>query len=391
MSDTAVTDRSAEMSDPGPIAFIDLKAQQALIRERIEARIKAVLDHGRYINGPEIGELEEALKDYTGAADAVAVASGTDALVIALMAEEIGAGDAVFVPGFTYNATANAVLMTGAVPVFVDVDRHTFNMCADDLAARAEAVADEGRLTPRAVIAVDLFGLPAHYPAVGTVAERHGMQVIADAAQSFGGTQGNARVGNLAPITATSFFPAKTLGCYGDGGAMFAGDTAKGEVWRSIRWHGTDEARQDSVRVGMNGRMDSIQAAVLLEKLSIHDAELARRREIAARYDAALDEVLDLPARPRDSAPSWGLYSVTHPERDRLRRALREEGIPTAVYYPTPLHRMAAFAPFAPADGLPVCERVSAEILSLPMHAYLSDGQVDRICGVIRKELKAGS
>ncbi|MFP4004729.1 MAG: DegT/DnrJ/EryC1/StrS family aminotransferase [Alphaproteobacteria bacterium] len=388
MSTAALRDREAGHA-PEPVAFIDLKAQQAAIRDRIEARIKAVLDHGQYINGPEIAELEEALKAYSGAADAVAVASGTDALVIALMAEGVGAGDAVFVPGFTYNATANAVLMTGAEPVFVDVDRRTFNMCPDDLAAKAEAVAAEGRVRPRAVIAVDLFGLPAHYPAISTVAERHGMPVMADAAQSFGGARGNARVGTLAPVTATSFFPAKTLGCYGDGGAIFATDPARGELWRSIRWHGTDDARRDSVRVGMNGRMDSIQAAVLLEKLEIYDGELARRREIAARYDAALADVLDLPARPKDVAPSWGLYSVTVPERDRLRSGLQERGIPAAIYYQTPLHLMPAFADYAPAGGLPACEALAAEILSLPMHPYLSDDQVDRVCEAVREELGA--
>lgn len=386
MSTAALLDGDTT-SAPEPIAFIDLKAQQALIRERIEARIKAVLDHGQYINGPEIAELEEALKNYTGAADAVAVASGTDALVIALIAEGVGAGDAVFVPGFTYNATANAVLLAGAEPVFVDVDRHTFNMCPHDLAAKAEAVAEEGRLVPRAVIAVDLFGLPAPYPAIGETAERHGMPVIADAAQSFGGARGNARVGTLAPATGTSFFPAKTLGCYGDGGAMFATDAERGEIWRSIRWHGTDDERRDSIRVGLNGRMDSIQAAVLLEKLKLYDGELARRHEIAARYDAAFGDVIDLPARPEGVSPSWGLYSVTVPERDRLREALARRNIPTAVYYATPLHLMPAFAGHAPAGGLPNCEALAREILSLPLHPYLSDAQVDYICEAVREEV----
>ncbi len=366
-----------------PIAFIDLKAQQAGIRDRIEARLKAVLDHGQYINGPEIGELEEALAARAGAADAVAVASGTDALIIAMMGEGIGAGDAAFIPSFTYNATVNAVLVCGAQPIFVDVDRKTFNMDPDDLTAKIEAVKAEGRLTPRAVVPVDLFGLPADYTRIGAIAAEHGMDVLADAAQSFGGRMGNRPVGSLAPITGTSFFPAKTLGCYGDGGAMFSDTKERAELWRSLRWHGTDEKRRLSVRVGINGRMDTMQAAVLLEKLAIFDDELSARNRIAARYDARLKEVMDLPARPVDVQPSWGLYSITVEDRAKVQETLKEAGIPSAIYYQVPCHKMEAFTDHAPEEGLPVTEWLAERILSLPMHPYMTDDQVDRVCDTL--------
>ncbi|MGF1456130.1 MAG: DegT/DnrJ/EryC1/StrS family aminotransferase [Alphaproteobacteria bacterium] len=363
-----------------PIAFIDLKAQQKPIRERIEARLKAILDHGAYINGPEIKELEEALVARTGAADAVGVSSGTDALVIAMMGEDIGPGDAVFIPSFTYNATANAVLVCGATPVFVDVREDTFNMDPVDLRDKIDAVAEEGRLRPRAVVPVDLFGLPADYATIGAIAAEHDMIMMADAAQSFGGRAGNRAVGTLAPITGTSFFPAKTLGAYGDGGAIFTDTAERGELWRSLRWHGTDETRKLSVRVGINGRLDSMQAAVLLEKLTIFDQEIENRNRVAARYDTHLSAHMTLPARPADVQPSWGLYSITVPDRAKSQAVLKEAGIPTAIYYPVPCHKMDAFAAYAPAEGLATTERLAETILALPMHPYLSESDVDRVC-----------
>ncbi|NWG46563.1 MAG: DegT/DnrJ/EryC1/StrS family aminotransferase [Alphaproteobacteria bacterium] len=364
-----------------PVSFIDLKAQQALIRERIERRLIAILDHGAYINGPEIAELEAELKARTGAAAVLGVSSGTDALVIALMAEGIGPGDAVFVPGFTYNATANSVLLCGAVPVFVDIDPATFNMCPADLARRVEGLARaRPELTPRVVMPVDLFGLPADYEAIGAVAARHGMVLIADAAQSFGGAYRGRSVGTLALMSGTSFFPSKTLGGYGDGGAIFTTDAAKTEVLESIRWHGTDAARRESVRVGMNGRLDSFQAAVLLEKLTLFDAEHARRVAIAQRYDAALAGHVELPARPQDRVSAWALYTVSLDERDRVREALTAAGLPTAVYYLQTLPEMKAFAAYAPEGGLPNAERASGRVLTLPLHPYLSDAGVDRVC-----------
>ncbi len=372
-----------------PIAFIDLKAQQRPIRERIETRIKAVLDHGAYINGPEIAELEEALAARTGASDVVAVSSGTDALVIAMMGEEIGEGDAVFIPSFTYNATANAVLVCGATPVFVDVRRDTFNMDPVDLRDKIDAVIAEGTLRPRAVVPVDLFGLPADYATIGAIAAEHDMIMMADAAQSFGGKSGNRAVGALAPITGTSFFPAKSLGGYGDGGAIFADTKERGEMWRSLRWHGTDENRRLSVRVGINGRLDTLQAAVLLEKLAIFDDELRAKTRFAAQYDARLKDHLELPARPDGVQPSWGLYTVTVPDRAKAQEALKAEGIPSAVYYPVPCHKMEAFADLAPEGGLPHTEWLAEHVLSLPMHPYLEDGDVDRVCDALIPALAA--
>jgi len=284
-----------EMKKETSIAFIDLKAQQKRIRSQVEARLSAVLDHGQYINGPEITELEEALSTFTGARDVVLCGNGTEALEFAMMSEGIGAEDAVFIPAFTYNATASAVLMTGAHPVFVDVDAATFNMDPADLAAKVNAVVQEGRLRPAMVIPVDLFGLPADYPSINDIAARYDLKILADGAQSFGGQQNGKWVGNIAPMTAVSFFPAKSLGCYGDGGAIFTQSQEKAEVWRSIRWHGTDSMRKNSIRVGTNGRMDSMQAAVVLAKLTIFEEELQRRRHIASLYDECLKGEIDIP------------------------------------------------------------------------------------------------
>ncbi len=371
------------MTDQSPIQFMDLKAQQARIRDKIEARLLGVLDHGQYINGPELFELEAALCEFSGAVDCVGVASGTDSLVIGMMGEGVGADDAVFVPSVTYNATVNAVLLAGATPVFVDVRHDTFNMDPADLAAKIEGVLAEGKLKPRMVIPVDLFGLPADYPAINKIANQHGLQILADAAQSFGGAQGNTRVGALAPISSTSFFPGKGLGAYGDAGALFTMDKEKGEIWRSIRWHGTDEGRKESVRVGFNGRLDSMQAGVLLEKLAIFPDELELRAKHAAHYDARLSEKIALPSRNGGFQSSWGYYTIALENRDEVQAALQAASIPCAAYYSQPLHTMKAFAPYAPAGGLPMAERLSHELLSLPMHPYLTEGQVDRVADVV--------
>jgi dTDP-4-amino-4,6-dideoxygalactose transaminase len=360
---------------PSPIAFIDLKAQQARIRDRIEARFKAVLDHGAYINGPEVRELEEALCGFTGAARALAVGNGTDALVIPMMAMDLKPGDAVFIPAFTYNATASAVMMAGAEPVFVDVRARDFNIDPDDLERRIEAVKREGRLRPRLIIAVDLFGIPADYAAVFALAERHGLQVMADAAQSFGARWEGRWAGNIAPVTATSFFPAKALGCYGDGGAVLFRDEALYEACEQVRWHGTDAARKESVRVGMNGRLDSLQCAVVTEKLGIFAGELERRRAVAAVYDARLKPVMEPQAFAAGAESGYGLYTIAVDARDAVQAALKDDGVPTAIYYPQPLHRMGAFAHLAPQGGLPEAERLSGRVLSLPMHPYLSGEQ----------------
>ena len=378
----------AAESGIGKIAFIDLKAQQRRIRAGVEKRLQDVLDHGRYIAGPEIEELEERLALRTGARGVAACSSGTAALIIALLARGVGSGYAVFIPAFTYNATANAVLLTGATPVFVDIDAATFNIDAADLDQRIAQTLAAGELTPRAVIPVDLFGAPANYPAIAEIAAREDLFLLADGAQGFGGEMNGACVGNLAPATATSFFPGKALGAYGDAGAVFTQDADDLERWKSIRWHGTDGARKDSVRIGFNGRMDSFQAAVLLEKLDIYDEELAARRRIAAQYDERLSQV----GRPQQceagAISGYSYYSLCIDDRDHVVAKVNAVGVPTAVYYKTPLHQMPAFAHFAPQGGLPATEKAAREIFSLPMHPYLTPDQVDYICSAVETAVR---
>lgn len=370
---------------PDPIPFVDLKAQYHRLKDRIHTRIDDVLDHGRFIMGPEIGELEEQLAGFAEVKHAVAVSSGTDALVVALMAEEIGPGDAVFVPAFTFTATAEVVLLLGATPVFVDVDPGTFDMDPADLAARIAAVSGEGRLRPRAIIAVDLFGQPADYPALENLAGQHGLFLLADAAQSLGGSLGNRKIGTLAPTTATSFFPAKPLGGYGDGGALFTDDAARAKLFRSLRVHGQGEAKYDISRVGLNARLDTLQAAILLAKLEIFSDELAARERVAQRYDAALADVVATPVRRPNSTSAWAQYTIQLDDRDGVAASLKASGIPSAVYYPRAMHLQPAYAAYGAGEGsMPVSERLSSRVLSLPMHPYLDEATQARICeGVI--------
>jgi dTDP-4-amino-4,6-dideoxygalactose transaminase len=376
------------MSDtpkPRSIAFIDLKAQYRRLKPVIDANIRSVLEHGQYINGPEIGRLEEALAKLTGAPYAVGVSSGTDALIMPLLARGVGPGDAVLIPAFTYNATANAVLLVGATPVFVDVKADTFTIDIGQLAHAIARVEREGKLKPRAVIPVDLFGLPADYPAIHALAERHGLFVLADAAQSLGGALGDKKVGALAPVTATSFFPSKTLGGYGDGGAIFCDSAGEAEIYRSLRWHGTDAARKESIRVGLNGRLDSLQAAILLAKLTVFEEECARRQALARAYDAALAGAVTCQRVPDGRMSGRSLYCVLVRDRDRVQKALAAQGIPTAIYYSQPLHLHAAFKAHGEGAGsLPVCEDLSRRILALPFHPYLSDDDVACVVSAVR-------
>lgn len=371
---------------PEPIAFIDLKAQQTRVRAAIEARFSAVLDHGAYINGPEVAELEAALCAFTGAGKALAAASGTDALLMPMMAMDLKAGDAVFLPAFTYNATASAVILAGATPVFVDVRAGDFNIDPADLQRRIDQAKARG-LTPRLVIAVDLFGIPADYAAIFEICGSHGLRLLADAAQSFGARWEGRWAGNIAPVTATSFFPAKALGGYGDGGAVLFRDPELFEACEQIRWHGTDAGRKESVRVGFNGRLDSLQCAVVVEKLKIFEAELERRREIAAIYDGRLANHVEPQAFAAGAQSGYGLYTVAIDRRDEVHSALKRDGVPTAVYYSQPLHRMAAFAPYAEGQAFPQADRLSGRVLSLPMHPYLTDAQahyvVDRLIAAL--------
>ncbi len=364
------------------IPFIDLKAQQARIKPAIDAGIQAVLAHGRYIMGPEVAELEQQLSAFCGAAHTLTCANGTDALQLALMALAVGPGDAVFVPAFTFAATAEVVPLVGATPVFVDVDRDTFDLDAASL-SRAIDEARRLQLRPRAVIAVDLFGLPADYDAITAVAESASVYVISDTAQGFGGTYRGRRTGAIGHVATTSFFPAKPLGCYGDGGAIFTGDAALASLIDSLRVHGKGAHKYDNARIGINSRLDTLQAAILLAKLAIYEDELRVRRQVAARYDQGLSDVVETPTIPSGLQSTFAQYTVKLPvgaDRAAVQAGLKEHGIPTAVYYSRPLHQQTAYRSFVrdPA-GLPVSEALSQRVLSLPMHAYLSYDAQDRV------------
>ncbi len=366
-----------------PIPFLDLKAQQARLAPRLRPRVDAVMAHCQFVMGPEVAELEQALAAYCGAKHCVGVSSGTDALQIAMMAEGIGRGDAVFLPAFTYTATAEVPLVLGATPVFVDVDPATFQMDPAHLEARIAQVQAEGRLRPRALIGVDLFGQPADWPALQRIAEAHGLFTIDDLAQSFGATLHGARLGTHAQATATSFFPSKPLGAYGDGGALFTEDDDRAALFRSLRTHGEGTTRYEVLRTGMNGRLDTLQAAVLLAKLEAFDGELATRERIAQEYDRRLGNLVTIPARVADSTSAWAIYAVlleNEAARTRVQAALKAQGVPTAIYYPRPLHHQPAYAHHHDGTPMPVSEDLSAHIMALPIHPDLSDAQVDRVC-----------
>jgi dTDP-4-amino-4,6-dideoxygalactose transaminase len=360
------------------VGLFDLQRQRARLESDLKARIDAVLAHGQFILGPEVETFEKRLGAYAGAPHVMGVSSGRDALMIALMAMGVKAGDAVFVPAFTFAATAGAVASIGASPVFVDVDPLTYNMDPADLERAIAEVEAEGRLKPTAVMPVDLYGLPADYAAIGKIAARHGMTVLADAAQSIGGAAGNARVGALAPITATSFYPTKPLGCYGDGGAILTEREDLAERVRMIRSHGRQGTGDAAMVLGLTGRLDTIQAAVLLAKLDVFEVELERRRAIAARYDDGLRDVVGVPAIPDGLRSAFAIYTIRVPHRDRVRALLDEAGIGTGLFYRLALHEHPAFRHF---DGrhLAVSERLTGEVLALPMHPDLSDEEVDRV------------
>lgn len=384
MPEAASLDTRTASAAAGPIRFFDLETPKKRLRADIEKRWQKILDHGAFIGGPEVGELEAALAAYVGAKHCLAVASGTDALVIALMGEEMKAGDAVFIPGFTYNATANAVLLAGATPVFVDVDPHTCNIDVAHLEKQIEATLRDGKLMPRMIVAVDLYGLPADYAAINRIAKKHGMLVLADAAQSLGGAQSGTKIGALTDMSATSFYPSKTLGCYGDGGAMFTDDAARFDRWSSIRWHGTDAQKKESIRVGVNGRLDSVQCAVLLSKLTIFPEEMKARARIADRYRKGLGNAVEMQAQPAGSENAWGLFTIMVDNRDAVMKKLQEAGVPSSIYYYKALHQHKAFAAYAPKGGLPNCEKLAARVLSLPMHPYLTDAEVDRVIASVK-------
>ena len=373
-----------------PVAFLDLKAQQARIGPGLRARLDAVLAHGQYILGPEVGELEARLAAFCGAAHCVTVSSGTDALQIAMMAEGIGRGDAVFLPAFTYTATAEVPLLLGATPVFVDVDPHTFQIDLAGLEARIADVKRGGVLKPRAVVGVDLFGQPADWEGIRAIAAREGLYTLDDCAQSFGAALKGERLGRAADATATSFFPSKPLGAYGDGGALFTESAERAALFRSLRTHGEGTTRYEVMRIGMNGRLDTMQAAVLLAKLEVFEDEIARREEIAGIYDKALADVLKVPSRVAQSVSAWAVYSVLlrdEAEREKAKAALQAAGIGHAVYYPRALHQQPAYASCHDGAPLPVAEGLGRRILALPIHPDLSDSQAARVAAVLRAAL----
>jgi dTDP-4-amino-4,6-dideoxygalactose transaminase len=369
-------------SSPEPVRFVDLAAQQARIRDRVDAAVARVFDHGQYIMGPEVAEFEAKLSAHCGAAHSVACSSGTDALAMVLMAKNVRPGQAIFCPAFTFVATAEVVAWLGAHIWFVDVDAETFNMDPASLETAIENAKAAGH-EPVGVIPVDLFGVPADYDAVSKIAAREGLWVLGDGAQSYGARYHNRRVGTLAMATATSFFPAKPLGAYGDGGAVFTDDAELAETLRSILFHGKGANQYDNVRIGMTGRIDTVQAAILIEKLAIFDDEIDARNRIAARYTSLLSSHVSTPVVPEGLQSVWAQYTIKLPEgadRAQIQARMKDKGVPSAVYYAKPLHRQNAYGHHGVAGGeLPVTDMLSGCVLSLPMHPYLDDATQDRV------------
>lgn len=369
------------------IEFIDLMEQYRCLQNDIDSNIEKVLKHGKYILGPEVKELEKKLAVYTGVKHAITCSSGTDALLLPLMAWNVGKGDAVFTTPFTFIATAEVINLLGATPVFVDIDPDTYNMDVRLLERTIERTASEGKLDPKIIIPVDLFGLPADYDNINRIAQKHGLMILEDAAQSFGSEFKKKKAGNMGNAAATSFFPAKPLGCYGDGGAVFTNEDKLAEKLFSIRVHGKGRDKYENVRVGINGRLDTIQAAILLAKLRAFDNELRARNRIAAKYTLGLKNVLKTPFVPEGSVSSWAQYSVladNQQEREKIRDALKKAGVPTGVYYPQPLHLQQVFRKLRYKEGdFPVSEDASRRIFSLPIHPYIKDETITKIIEII--------
>ncbi|MGA7430894.1 MAG: DegT/DnrJ/EryC1/StrS aminotransferase family protein [Xanthobacteraceae bacterium] len=372
-----------------PIPFIDVAAQRRRLGRAVDDAVARVLAHCQFVNGPEVRAFESDLAAFCGARHAIGCASGTDALLLVLMAWEIKPGDAVICPSFTYHATAEMVALLGATPIIADVSPETFNL---DPASCERGVATAKRLglKPRAIIPVDLFGLPADHEAITAIAKKYDLKILDDAAQGFGATYRGKKLGTLGTATATSFFPAKPLGCYGDGGAVFTDDDALAARVKSIRLHGEGVDRSEAARIGITGRLDTIQAAILIEKLKIFPDEIAARNRAAERYAQALADVAVVPRVGNESTSVWAQYTIKLKpgQRDKLAADLKAQAIPTAIYYTKPLHKQPAYRDFPLADGgVPVSEQLSGEVISLPMHAYLEQPDQDRIIGAVRKAL----
>jgi len=354
--------------------FIDLQSQYKHLKTKIDKRIQNVLDHGIYIMGPEVQELEKNLADYVGVKHVITCANGTDALQLCMMTLDIKEGDAVFCPTFTYFATAEVIALAGAAPVFVDSDPDTFNICPIDLELRIEKTITEGKAIPKAIIAVDLFGLPANYPELERIAKKYDLKLIEDSAQGFGGSIQGKKAGSFGDIATTSFFPAKPLGCYGDGGAVFTNNDEYAELLRSYREHGKGKDKYDNVRIGLNSRLDTIQAAILLEKLAEFPQEVINRNKAATKYTKELNDKFKTPFIPEGYVSSWAQYTLQTVNRDSVMTEYKKNGIPTMVYYARCMHQQIAFKKlmFLNKD-FPVAERLAKEVFSLPMHAYLDN------------------
>lgn len=372
--------------DSQPVPFIDLAAQRRRLGSAVDEAIARVLAHGQYILGPEVRLLEADLANFCGAKEVVSCSNGTDALALILRARGLKAGDAVFCPSFTFAATAEVVAWFGATPVFIDVLPDTFNMDPASL-ERGIATAKQLGLRPFCVMPVDLFGQPADYDAIEPICAKHKLWILSDAAQSFGATYKRRKIGTIGLATATSFFPAKPLGCYGDGGAIFTDDTELATLLRSLRMHGQGVDKYDNARIGINGRLDTIQAAILIEKLKIFSDEIDKRQIVVRRYNDSLADTAIVPRVLADCVSTWAQYTIRirNGRRDAVAAALKEQGIPTAIYYPKPLHRQTAYRDYPSAgNGLPVSDAIAQEVLSLPMHPYLAPELQDRIVTATR-------
>ncbi|MHA6288844.1 DegT/DnrJ/EryC1/StrS family aminotransferase [Maricaulis sp. CAU 1757] len=366
------------------IPFIDLQAQRARIKERLDAAVMKVLDEGRYILGPEVSELETRLADFAGIGKALSCANGTDAILIPLMAWDVGRGDAVFVPSFTFAATAEVVVLAGASPVFVDIDPDTYNMDPDSLRAAIEAVNADGKLTPKAVIAVDLFGQPADYPRLEPIAREHGLKLVSDSAQAYGSTLDGKASLHWADALTVSFYPAKPLGGYGDGGAVLCKDDSLFATMKSVRVHGEGRERYEYARIGLNSRLDTLQAAILLAKLEVFAEEITARQRVADAYAAGFGNAVKTPHVVAGAQSTWAQYTIEVDDRDAFRAHLAEHGVPTAIYYPIPLHLHDPYSayPLAPG-GLPVTEAAAGRVVSLPMHPDMPDADIERVIAAV--------
>jgi len=383
-----------------PIPFIDLQAQRARLGQPLEDAILKVVRSGAYVMGPEIGQFETALGQFGQAPFVLSCGSGTEALQLPLMAWGIGPGDAVFCPSFTFAATAEVMPLVGASPVFVDILEGTYNLDPAKLDAAIEAVKADGELTPKAIIAVDLFGQPADYPAIAAVARKHGLKLIADSAQGFGCTLNGQHPIHWADVTTTSFFPAKPLGCYGDGGAVLCKDERLHDILVSLRVHGQavksdlvgktfdHDPKYLNLRIGMNSRMDTIQAAVLLQKLTIFESEIEARNKVAARYAEGLSDVVTVPTVIDGGVSVWAQYTIETADRDGLAAHLKSQDIPSAVYYPIPIHKQDVYSAYPAPGGLPVTEAKAQVVMSLPMHPYLTPDHQDQVIAAIRAYVK---